>query len=286
MNSALVENLAQQIANLRLGVNREALTGMLSQKLKNITDRLPNERSVVETPNLIVEKINQLTTEVASLKQLLSLKAEPSVDYNDITHLATQKHLRVDNLSMEEAALNLSHSDTERFYNFCSRATFQIENLLNYFYWKRPNGLEALVALLQNKGTVFYEGVPKKVSGVKTYSKILAFETEFYYPLGEQNSKLQIINRVRNLDSHRCSVLVESFDEHFAKHQELSEKITKFYEDAKAKKLSVTYPKTKQDKDTEKQAELAIFLKNRDYSTVREEITTLCKKVTSTTNFA
>ena len=283
MNQQFIASLQQQIEQLRLPVNRDGLTALLKQKIakfgKNVlsTEETPEVPVKLEVSVNLEGLINNLQNEISSIRRIVSLKADISINYEKITNDATKRHLLIDNLSMEQSALDVMANDASSIYNFCSKATLQIENLLNYFYWRRYPNFKDLIELLKLYNTSFHNGKePRKISDVELHSKMNAFEQEFHYPFGIQDSKLIIIRKVRNLDSHRCSVLLENYDEHFAKFQELKEKCARFHQQS-----GKHFPKTPVDKKVEEQGELAEFIKNRNYGVVREEVRELYERVTS-----
>ncbi len=111
---------------------------------------------------------------------------------------------------------------------------------------------------------------------MELYSKMNAFEQEFHYPFGIQDSKLIIIRKIRNLDSHRCSVLLENYDGHFKQYQELKSKRLTFY-----KQSGKHLPTSNADKEIENRGEIAEFIKNRNYGVVREEVRELYERIIS-----
>jgi len=276
MSQQLISNLQQQIEQLKLPVNQKGLIQLLNQRLLKLGDKLQaseEEKQVIKVEDLLLD----LQKDISAIRQIVSLKADVSIDYEKITNTPTQKQLLTDNLSMEQTALDMTGNDVSRIYNFCSKATLQIENLLNYFYWRRYNSFSNFITMLKSYNTEFYNNkMPRKISDVELHSKMNAFEMEFHYPTGIQDSKLKIIRKIRNLDAHRCSVLLENYDEHFAKYEELKAKCIRFYQ-----QQGTHFPKTPADKRIEEQGELAEFIKNRNFGLVREEVRDLYEKITA-----
>ncbi len=148
MSQQLISNLQQQIEQLKLPVNQKGLIQLLNQRLLKLGDKLQaseEEKQVIKVEDLLLD----LQKDISAIRQIVSLKADVSIDYEKITNTPTQKQLLTDNLSMEQTALDMTGNDVSRIYNFCSKATLQIENLLNYFYWRRYNSFSDFITMLK-----------------------------------------------------------------------------------------------------------------------------------------
>jgi RNA-directed DNA polymerase len=72
-------------------------------------------------------------------------------DYSFVTNENVKKRLTSDNLKMEKILMDKIHLTEDKFIAFCTSAFHQVENLLNYYYWRRfPDFPDLLEFLLQN----------------------------------------------------------------------------------------------------------------------------------------
>lgn len=223
----------------------------------------------------------EITQHLQDIKQLLSLKAAASITYEGITDSRVRNRLLADNMRMEKIALDVELSNGERFFEFCTDAFNQIENLLNYYYWKRFPNFDDCVKYLKSIGTDFTRP-PSKLSDIPAYNKLFAFEKEFYYNDDKfYDSKLSLIRKIRNSTQHRCTILEENYEKHYNEYVSLLDKIETFKSQAKSRGLPATikYEKTKDDKRIEEDTKLAVLIKEHNYDLVRNELVTLYKKV-------
>lgn len=168
-----------------------------------------------------LELINKLTSqylnsttdlgsEIIEIRNALQIKGRISIDYNYIKEDRLRQQLVVDNLRMENAALELKElNEIERFYNFCINAFFQVENLLNYFYHKKYSSIESLLDHFEKLPTSKFRrnGKERNVSDIIISTKIYAFTTEFQSDLNFNPYKLSNLSKVRNEGLHRCTVI-------------------------------------------------------------------------------
>lgn len=129
--------------------------------------------------------------------------------------------LLIDNLRMENAALNLKEKELERFYSFCANAFYQIENVVNfYFYVMFPN-IDNLLSFIENATNVdgkysFKRNANKEyksVSDIEITYKLNAICTTLFPD--DKNIKITYsqLRQVRNEGTHRCMVIVKEHDE-------------------------------------------------------------------------
>ncbi|KIA89597.1 hypothetical protein [Kaistella jeonii] len=149
---------------------------------------------------------------IQEIRDALQIKGSPSVKYEFVTHNRLRDQLIIDNLRMENAALDLKEKDElERFFNFCVNAFFQIENLINYYYHiKYPNINDLLIHLEQIPGTVFRRNSKrpeKSVADIVIATKIYSFGVSFKDSLNFNSYTLTTLNKIRNEGLHRCKVI-------------------------------------------------------------------------------
>ena len=223
--------------------------------------------------------MQEIAQHLQDIKQLLSLKATASITYEGITDIRVKNRLLADNMRMEKAALNVDLPNSERFFEFCTDAFNQIENLLNYYYWKRYPNFNDCVSYLKQLGTEF-SYPPAKLSDIPAHNKLFAFEKEYYYTDEKYyTSKLALIRKIRNSTQHRCTILEENHEKHYNDYLSLLEKIETFKRQAAKGGFPVKYEKTNADKKIEENSRLAVLITERNYDLVRNELVTLYKKV-------
>ena len=290
--TAQYQRINQQIARLyAIGQNSEAKG--LEDKLSALEERwldgaikAPKESIITKTSRIedqtIKEELNKMTELISQtlseVKNLIGLKASLSIDYDAINHSSVRKRLIADNIRMENIALNVALGESERFYSFCTNAFYQIENLLNYYFYVKYPDFNECLKYFKNKGTVFERGDPRKLSDIKVHSKLQSFEQDFYYDSSGETyyeSTLELIKYVRNTEEHRCDVFVREYSKFREAYTELIKKISN------TKASGFKYTESKSDKEIRKQGRIAHFLKEHDFDLVRNEVSLLYQKVIS-----
>lgn len=258
-----------------------------AQKLIDILAEIESKKKDVAEPykssqrekNDFIEITSLLRETLQEIKFLVEIKAKPTISYDKITHEGVRKALRRDNLRMEQALFNITISDAEQFYSFCNNAFRQVENLLNYYYFKRFPDSDAWLDHFKQMGTVFQDDkIPKKLSQVQAHTKLYCFERIHYHdPEGKifYDSQLDLIKQVRNLDAHRCDVFKLEYEKHYQEYQKLLETIAGF------KKNGRTFPKEKKHLQIEREGKLAEFIKAQNFDLIRNELKVLYEKVVS-----
>lgn len=224
----------------------------------------------------------KLDTEV--IRSHLEIRANVSIDYGFIKNDRVKKQLIRDNLKMENSRLDIQiKSDTERFYNFCVEAFYQIEELVNYFFiTKHP--LDT-VAYLKTKNSQI-NAIESDFLKIEISKKLYVVESLFYYGQVDANgrtiryeSTINLIRDVRNEDSHRCNIIEQDNEQILQKYIDLLKKIKDFNEANKNTNPKVYYQKNNDDKLIEKQAKLINFIKDKNYNLVRDTVVDLVNKI-------
>jgi RNA-directed DNA polymerase len=212
------------------------------------------------------------------------------VDYEFITHMGVRERLISDNLKMEKTLMDKIHDDENKFISFCTAAFHQIENLLNYYYWKRfPEIADLLEFLLANNPR--FKKRHKTIDDAKNrFTKIGAldvnvlvyiFEKQFYFEAGTNASEKKFYDRrisklreIRNDDSHRCSVIELDKEKIISNYKTLQRKKEKHY--IKEKKYHIL---NTEELEIEFHFELLEFLEKKDYSFVRKAVKEVAEKI-------
>ena len=119
-----------------MGQNKEQLNKLLDfiNELAQVKDNLwfVNELGKRYGSSFNVRSV---VKDVKTIREALHIKGNPSLNYIYVNNDTLRDQLLIDNLRMENYALDLRMAnETERFYYFCINAFYQIENLLNYYY--------------------------------------------------------------------------------------------------------------------------------------------------------
>lgn len=218
-----------------MGQNKEQLN-----KLLDFIDELAKDKENA----WFVEKLGQkfgadstlqdVTKDVKSIREALHIKGDNSIKYSYISNDSLRNQLLVDNLRMENYALDFQTIDeTERFYYFCVNAFYQLENLLNYYFYMLYPNLDNLLSFIEErtKSTMFpykRNGKEKSVSDIPVQMKISAFCDEFFPFTDNKDFTLKILSQlrqVRNEGLHRCDVIKNDSKEklyNFFKYQDFN----------------------------------------------------------------
>lgn len=231
------------------------------------------------------DELIPIKSDTEAIRNHLEIRANVSMDFEFVKNERVKKQLIKDNLKMENSRLDIQiKNDTERFYNFCVEAFYQIEELVNYYFGMKYT-FEDFILLIssKNNGKIFNQ---KQLSEITIAEKIFVFEGLFYYgqvdAVGKTiryESTINLIREVRNEDSHRCNIIEQDSEQVLLKFKELLKRISVFN---KTKTLpTIYYQKTNEDKLIEKQAKLINFIKDKNYNLVRDTVFDLVNKIKS-----
>ncbi|MBO4751253.1 MAG: hypothetical protein J5526_00690 [Bacteroidales bacterium] len=176
-----------------------------------------------------------IAADVKEIRAALQIRGQNSITYKFISNTILRHQLLIDNLRMENYAIDLTTIDeTERFYYFCVNAFYQVENLLNYYYHTTYSDIGNLLAYIESitKETQYpfkRKGDEKNVSNIAMERKIYAFCNEFF-PFSNDSTDftykiLSDLRQVRNEGLHRCDVIKKDTNEKlyaFFKYQDFN----------------------------------------------------------------
>ena len=80
-----------------------------------------------------VNMSSNISADITAIRSALEIRANSSITYSFVKNQRLRDQLIIDNLRMENAALNLQDPEADRFYVFCVNAFYQVENIVNYF---------------------------------------------------------------------------------------------------------------------------------------------------------
>lgn len=187
------------------------------QQVKLLCEQNPEFKSEMEklfskgapsSPYIIDTKID---SDITTIREALELRANPSILYDFIDDKVLKGQLLIDNLRMENAALNLSLDDDERFFTFCVNAFYQVENIINYYFYTNYPDIEDV--LLEIESQLKDTNYPfdrskrnyKNISDIDMNQKLNAMGHLF----GWDSSRIAFfasLRKVRNEGAHRCTV--------------------------------------------------------------------------------
>lgn len=172
-------------------------------------------------PSAISVSDNSVPANVQAIREALEIRASHSINYDFIKEERLNSQLYIDNLRMENAALNLKKSENERFYIFCVNAFYQIENIINYYYFKSYPNIKDLVSIIVastkdegEDGKYAYKssGKEETVGDIPIASKLNTFCNTFF-PKDQIKITYAKLKQVRNEGEHRCMVIIKNEEE-------------------------------------------------------------------------
>lgn len=163
---------------------------------------------------------DSVPSDVKAIREALEIRAKASITYDFIKHQRLKDQLIIDNLRMENAALDLTHKEEERFYTFCVNAFYQVENIINYYFFITYPDLEDEIQLIEDytstesKGNFQFKrsGKEKSISDIPIAHKINAI-CNILMPNDKIKWILGLLRQVRNEGEHRCMVILQQKDD-------------------------------------------------------------------------
>lgn len=163
---------------------------------------------------------SDLSSDIAAIRAALEIRANASITYSFVKNQRLRDQLIIDNLRMENAALNLQDPEADRFYVFCVNAFYQVENILNYFYHSSFPEVESLLKEIedatQNEKNDFKfrrTGKEQNVGSIPVVHKLNAFFNTYLPEEGSLKWSIGTLRQVRNEGEHRCDAIRQEKDE-------------------------------------------------------------------------
>jgi len=206
-----------------------------------------------------------------------------SIDYEWISEDRVKRKLQSDNRKMEKILLDEIHDEEYKFISFCTSAFHQIENLANYYYWKKFPVFEDLLKYLLDNNPAFGTRY-KKIENCKKFKRIrnldinvliYLLEKEFYFDRKiPYRQELTMLRDIRNDDSHRCEI--DNIDESstIKKYEALKVKWNKYKE-----KTGRYSKKNEEELKVEYDYRLIKFRDERKWNTVRKTLRKLANQI-------
>lgn len=198
----------------------------LSKQNSEFDAELRKRLEITSSANVVSSRMS-ICDDVHAIRETLEIRANNSISYDFILAKGNQRlrdQLLIDNLRMENAALNLKEKELERFYSFCANAFYQIENVVNFYFYPKFPDIDNLLSFIENATNVdgkysFKRNANKEyksVSDIEITYKLNAICTTLFPD--DKNIKITYsqLRQVRNEGAHRCMVIVEEHDENNA----------------------------------------------------------------------
>jgi hypothetical protein len=167
-----------------------------------------------------------LSDDIAAIRAALEIRGYNSIDYSFIKEARLRDYLNADNLRMENAALNFRERESERFYSFCVNAFYQVENIVNYYFYKAYPNIENLLKVIEDATINDTDGkksfkfkrakgefVEKNVGDIQIFYKINALCNLLFPKDDKIKSTLGNLRKVRNEGEHRCQIIWDEKNE-------------------------------------------------------------------------
>lgn len=196
------------------------------KKIKLLAEQNPEFNQTMQklfgnTVSASVVNINSTITEdISAIRSALEIRANASLKYSFVRIQRLRDQLIIDNLRMENAALNLKEPEADRFYVFCVNAFYQVENILNYFYYTSFPEIDALLKEIedgtQNEKNDFKfrrTGKEQNVGSIPVAHKLNAFFNTYLPEEGSLKWSIGTLRQVRNEGEHRCDIIRQEKDD-------------------------------------------------------------------------
>lgn len=163
---------------------------------------------------------SNISSDITAIRSALEIRANASITYSFVKYQRLRDQLIIDNLRMENAALNLQDPEADRFYVFCVNTFYQVENILNYFYHTVFPEVESLLKEIEdatqdekNDFRFRRTGKEQNVGSIPVAHKLNAFFNSYLPEEGSLKWSIGTLRQVRNEGEHRCDIIRQEKDE-------------------------------------------------------------------------
>lgn len=191
----------------------------LSRQNAEFGAELRKRLGMTTSANVIYES-SDISNDVSVIREALEIRANKSISYDFVNEQRWRDQLIIDNLRMENAALNLQKNEAERFYTFCVNAFYQLENIVNYYFYITYPRIEDLLSVVelytqQESSDFQYKrtGTEKNVGDINIVHKLNAICQILFPDNGQLKRRLGKLRQVRNEGEHRCMIVQQEKDE-------------------------------------------------------------------------
>lgn len=169
---------------------------------------------------------SNISSDITAIRSALEIRANASITYSFVKYQRLRDQLIIDNLRMENAALNLQDPEADRFYVFCVNAFYQVENILNYFYHTVFPEVESLLKEIEdatqdekNDFRFRRTGKEQNVGSIPVAHKLNAFFNSYLPEESSLKWSIGTLRQVRNEGEHRCDIIRQEKDENNNLHK-------------------------------------------------------------------
>lgn len=163
---------------------------------------------------------SNISSDITAIRSALEIRANASITYSFVKYQRLRDQLIIDNLRMENAALNLQDPEADRFYVFCVNAFYQVENILNYFYHTVFPEVESLLKEIEdatqdekNDFRFRRTGKEQNVGSIPVAHKLNAFFNSYLPEESSLKWSIGTLRQVRNEGEHRCDIIRQEKNE-------------------------------------------------------------------------
>lgn len=205
------------------------------------------------------------------------------INYNHITINNVKNRLIKDNIKMEKLLSDRSAPTDEKFISFCTIAFHQIENLINYYYYRKYPVLENLLETLikenpsfrsSNKNLDKAKSRFKRIRDLNIHYLVYLYEKEFYFDKNLYYDKqITKLREIRNDESHRCEVINVDKSKIKSDYIQLKDKIDSY------KKRNKNYQPTNIEKKIISNYEVLVFLEKKNIKEARNTVSNVNKNI-------
>ena len=177
-------------------------------------------KAVFESPFSNHAPISQ---DISEIRAALEIRGNHSIEYDFIKEKRLREQLLIDNYRMENAALNLQEKEIDRFYIFCVNAFYQVENIVNYYFYILYPDINDLLTVIEDatkndgeKGMYRFDrskGQYDNIGDIQIAHKINALCNLLFTNDIPVRATLGNLRKVRNEGEHRCQIIWSEKDE-------------------------------------------------------------------------
>lgn len=187
---------------------------------KELIKRLSDNKENLDSFNSNIG--SEIKKDTKKIINFLEINPSCSIDYSFINHKLLRTRLELDNLRMENVRYDLKEKDEmKRLYDFCINAFYQIENLINFYYYEKYTNFEDLLGHIESvEESSFRRKDEKNIGDITIATKIFAF-TRSYYIYSERflGMNMDSLRLIRNEGLHRCTRIKNIENENKRLHQ-------------------------------------------------------------------
>lgn len=206
---------------IKIAVDKILLLSKQNVEFKNEMRRLFGD----SFPASNTSNVSSVIDDISEIRAALEIRGNHSIDYSFVNEQRLREQLFIDNLRMENAALNLKDKEIDRFYVFCVNAFYQIENITNYYFHTLYPNINDLLSKIEiatrddSDGEKSYsfkrsqgKFVEKNVGDISMFYKLNALCNILFPGDIKTKSTLGSLRKVRNEGEHRCMVIWNNKD--------------------------------------------------------------------------